>query len=128
MKFPLFSTFTNQDLINCLKLDMASFRALRLRTRSFRICRYPADQSQVARYASLGAFGNIPGMDEEENDEQPKAKQKSGFSRVHPTVFKMLESAATTFASLAVLGTSFLTCVSWTNPFPLDRFHAQYAA
>lgn len=59
---------------------------------------------QVARYASLGGLGNIPGLDDEENGEAPKAKVKSGFFGVHPTVFKMFESAATTFASLAVLG------------------------
>jgi hypothetical protein len=68
------------------------------------MCRYPAGQLQVARYASLRGLGNIPGIDEEENEEAPKPKGKSTFFGIHPTVFKMLESAATTVASLAVLG------------------------
>jgi hypothetical protein len=56
--------------------------------------------------SSFGGLGSLPGQEEDEENEAPRSKTKpsSGFWRIHPTLFKMLESAATTFASLAVLG------------------------
>ncbi|EXJ92505.1 hypothetical protein A1O3_01057 [Capronia epimyces CBS 606.96] len=59
------------------------------------------------RYASsqVGATNTLPGLneDEEGSSTDSKSGQKSR-SRAGPTMFKIFETAATTFASIAVLG------------------------
>lgn len=61
---------------------------------------------------AFGPFGSSPGLDElgaEDEDDKPSKGKKSSSdesssrSRIHPTLFKMFESAATTFSSIAVL-------------------------
>ena len=65
---------------------------------------------QPVRYAST-QFGmmNIdpnpdPGPNQPEDEEGGKQKGPKSKSRINPTVFKIFESAATTFASIAILG------------------------
>ncbi len=58
------------------------------------------------RYASqlLGPFGNPLGVDEEDEPQRPRSSKTDTRSRLFDTLYKMFESAATTFASIAVLG------------------------
>ena len=58
------------------------------------------------RYVN-GSVGPTPGQfgsQEEDTEEQTKSEYLKSTSKWGPTLFKMLESAATTFASLFVLG------------------------
>jgi hypothetical protein len=52
----------------------------------------------------FGPFGNPPGLDEEPEDRTPHDGNANERSRISETLYRMFESAATTFASIAVLG------------------------
>ncbi len=68
-------------------------------TRSqFNVCR--------ARHASqqFGQIGNPLGLNDEEEAPAPRDAKADQRSRLFDTLYKMFESAATTFASIAVLG------------------------
>ncbi|EXJ85564.1 hypothetical protein A1O1_05928 [Capronia coronata CBS 617.96] len=59
------------------------------------------------RYVSsqVGATNTLPGPDQDEEDSSRDSKPgQDSKSRAGPTVFKIFETAATTFASIAVLG------------------------
>ncbi|KAK4943575.1 hypothetical protein LTR10_016869 [Elasticomyces elasticus] len=59
------------------------------------------------RYASqVSPTSNIPGTDQDEDDDKSSknAKSKWSGSRFGSTLFKVFETAATTFASIAILG------------------------
>jgi len=61
----------------------------------------------AVRYVSQGpqAPSPVPGFDQNVEDEaESDPKSRSGRFRISPTIFKMFESAATTFASITILG------------------------
>lgn len=75
-----------------------------------RLQRFKGHEIKLRRYA--GSFGG-PSMPiqvgssnepEDENDKIPKSPKGDQASKLKPTLFKMLESAATTFISIVVLG------------------------
>jgi hypothetical protein len=106
----------------------APLRALRSSRRSFNVRRHPAAQLQLVRSASsFGGLGNFPGQEEDEDD-APRSKAKSsGSFRIHPTLFKMFESAATTFASLAVLGLAGYGYHKYYKHLVLKKIHKAFA-
>lgn len=79
--------------------------------------------------SSFGGLGNLPGQEEDEEDDAPRSKRKpsSGFLRIHPTLFKMFESAATTFASLAVLGLAGYGYHKYYKHLVLKKIHKAFA-
>lgn len=77
-------------------------RTVRSTTRNLDIRRHSAAQLRPGRYASsFGGFDNLPVQEEAEAEEAPKSHTRTPR---FPTLFKMFESAATTLASLTVLG------------------------
>lgn len=109
---------------------VAPLRALRNSRRSLNIHQGVAAHLQLVRMASsIGGLGNLPGQEEEEpeEDDAPRAKEKSfGFFRIHPTLFKMFESAATTFASLAVLGLAGYGYHKYYKHLVLKKIHKAF--
>lgn len=80
--------------------------------------------------SSFSGLGNRPGQeDEEEDDDAPRSKKKPSpaFLRIHPTLFKMLEAAATTFASLAVLGLAGYGYHKYYKRIVLKKIHKAFA-
>lgn len=106
-----------------------ALRALRSSRRGIDIRRPPGAQLQLVRSASsFGGLGNLPGLEEEDEDVAPRSKAKSsGFFRIHPTLFKMFESAATTFASLAVLGLAGYGYHKYYKHLVLKKIHKAFA-
>jgi hypothetical protein len=106
----------------------APLRALRSSRRSFNVRRHPAAQLQLVRSASsFGGLDNLSGQEEDEDD-APRSKAKSsGSFRIHPTLFKMFESAATTFASLAVLGLAGYGYHKYYKHLVLKKIHKAFA-
>ena len=68
--------------------------------------RYRQPRFCCIRYASqlFGPFGNPLGINEEDEPQRPCSSDTDTRSRLFDTFYKMFESAATTFASIAVLG------------------------
>lgn len=59
----------------------------------------------ISQSGQTGPTSNIPGMDQDEEASSKDAKSdKEPKSRFGPTMFKIFETAATTFASITVLG------------------------
>jgi hypothetical protein len=106
----------------------APLRALRSSRRSFNVRRHPAAQLRLVRSASsFGGLDNLSGQEEDEDD-APRSKAKSsGSFRIHPTLFKMFESAATTFASLAVLGLAGYGYHKYYKHLVLKKIHKAFA-
>jgi hypothetical protein len=66
--------------------------------------RNPAIRTYASQY---GPLGNLPGQDQDDDAEPPKANAKSeddARSRFANTMYRAFEAAVTTFASIAVLG------------------------
>ena len=77
----------------------------------FSIDRRPRSQICALRYASqqFGPFGTTPGLDQDKDDDDEHKHKSKGYNesstdKLKATLYKMFESAATTFASIAVLG------------------------
>ena len=91
---------------------MKAFQRLvaRARVRQTLLRTRPRIGGRPARHASsqgsqFGSQGVAPGADQPEDDEgSSKDSSKEEKSRINPTFFKIFETAATTFASIAVLG------------------------
>ncbi len=85
------------------KVCTISRRAIRPNIVRSRVC---ASVSSIRNASQFGPTSNFPGQDQDEEEETPKGSksEKHSQSRFGPTMFKMFESAATTFASIAILG------------------------
>jgi hypothetical protein len=107
---------------------MVPLRLLRHQRRCVSIRRPREGHLRVARYASsFGGLGNVPGQEEDEENDAPSSKtNSSGFFRLHPTLFKMFESAATTFASLAVLGLAGYGYHKYYKHLVLKKIHKAF--
>ena len=107
---------------------MAPLRLLRRPRASVSIRRPREGYIRLARHASsFGGLGNVPGQEEDEENDAPSSKtSSSGFFRVHPTLFKMFESAATTFASLAVLGLAGYGYHKYYKHLVLKKIHKAF--
>ena len=107
---------------------MAPLRLLRRPRVSVSIRRPHEGYIRLARHASsFGGLGNVPGQEEDEENDAPSSKtSSSGFFRVHPTLFKMFESAATTFASLAVLGLAGYGYHKYYKHLVLKKIHKAF--
>ena len=107
---------------------MAPLRLLRRPRASVSIRRPHEGYIRLARHASsFGGLGNVPGQEEDEENDAPSSKtSSSGFFRVHPTLFKMFESAATTFASLAVLGLAGYGYHKYYKHLVLKKIHKAF--
>ena len=74
---------------------------------SIRRSQRPSIAIKLERLFANGSIGPSPGQfgsQEEDTEESPKTEYNKATSKWGPTFFKMFESAATTFASLFVLG------------------------
>jgi hypothetical protein len=70
-----------------------------------RIARRPARHAS-SQGSQFGSTSVVPGVDQPDDEDGPSSKDsaKEEKSRINPTFFKIFETAATTFASIAVLG------------------------
>ena len=111
-----------------MRSGVARLRLLRHPKASLSIRRPHDGHLRLARHASsFGGLGNIPGQEEDEESDAPRSKtNSSGFFHLHPTLFKMFESAATTFASLAVLGLAGYGYHKYYKHLVLKKIHKAF--